>query len=52
MIRSGTGILAKVIEVMFLALAETAGMADRRLEEIDTEAYRRKRGRWLGWELT
>ena len=34
MIRSGTGILAKKIEVMFLALAETAGMADRRLEEI------------------
>ncbi|MCI8882529.1 MAG: hypothetical protein HFH43_05705 [Lachnospiraceae bacterium] len=34
MIRSRTGILARVIEVMFLALAETAGMADRILEEI------------------
>lgn len=34
MIRSRIGILAAAVWVMFLPLAETAGMADRRLEEI------------------
>ena len=44
MIRSRAGILAKVIEVMFLALAETAGMADRRLEEIQRLTVREAGG--------
>lgn len=34
MIRTGMGILATAIWVMFLSLAKAAGMPDKRLEEI------------------
>lgn len=44
MIRNRTEILAKVLEVMFLPLAETAGMADKRLGEIQRHTAVREAG--------
>ena len=44
MIRSRIGILATAVWVMFLSLAKAAGMADRRLEEIQRLAAIREAG--------
>ncbi len=44
MIRIGIGILAVFVGVMFISLAKAAGMADRRLEEIQRLAAAREAG--------
>lgn len=44
MIGIGIGILAAVVWVIFISLAKTAGMADRRLEEIQRLTAEREAG--------
>ncbi len=44
MIRIGMGILAAFVGLMFISLAKAAGMADRRLEEIQRLTAEREAG--------
>lgn len=44
----GIGILAAVVSVMFFALVRVAGMADRRLEEIQRLTAEREAGGSIG----
>ncbi len=44
MIRIGMGILAVFVGLMFISLAKAAGIADRRLEAIQSPAAEREAG--------
>ena len=46
----GIGILTALVGLVFYALIRSAGMADRKLEEI--QRLTAERGGWRGWELT